>query len=234
MLQYHDLSAASEGLDVIILCNPNNPTGTLLSPGELRMLHKNLAKRAGWLVIDESFIDAVPELSMIGSEQKGLIVLRSLGKFFGLPGARVGFAHGTSDLLKSLEECLGPWHVNGPARWVATQALSDKTWQEQARRQLDQQSARLSGTLARAGFTASGGTVLFQWIVDPKAAQLHEFLARRGILTRLFDSPVSIRIGLPADEKAWKRLVNGLTAFSQPLSNQSEYFNPTASLPSIK
>src|SRR5262249_810348 len=96
LLRYHELSAASQIVDAVIICNPNNPTGTLISPYELRKLHKNLAARNGWLLIDESFIDTLPELSMVGiSGQKGLIVLRSLGKFFGLPGARVGFVHGT-------------------------------------------------------------------------------------------------------------------------------------------
>jgi cobalamin biosynthetic protein CobC len=234
-LQYHELSAASEVLDVIVICNPNNPTGNLLSPSELRELHKKLAARKGWLLIDESFIDAVPELSMVGSSgQKGLIVLRSLGKFFGLPGARVGFVHGTSDLLNKLEECLGPWAVNGPARWIAARALSDEPWQSQARRQLAQQSARLSGTLARSGLTVSGGTVFFQWVVDARAPQLHEFLARRGILTRLFDNPVSIRFGLPPEDKAWTRLLDGLSAYSQELSNASQCFSPATSVPSAK
>src|SRR5579883_2646483 len=72
LLQYRQLSQGSQDLDVIVLCNPNNPTGTLLSPIELRALHKNLAARNGWLLIDESFIDVLPELSMVGGVgQKG-------------------------------------------------------------------------------------------------------------------------------------------------------------------
>ena len=64
----------------------------------------------------------------IGAE--GLIVLRSLGKFFfGLAGARVGFMLAWPDLLQAMAERLGPWSISGPARIAATLALSDNAWQ---------------------------------------------------------------------------------------------------------
>ena len=133
-------------------------------------------------------------------------MLRSLGKFFGLAGARVGFAAAWPELLEALAETLGPWPLSGPARWVSMRALSDSVWQVQARDRLRIDAARLAMLLVRAGLQPSGGTALFQWVKTGRAASLHESLARQGILTRHFPSPMSLRFGLPGHETEWIRL----------------------------
>jgi len=90
-----------DGLDVILLIHPNNPTGQTYAPDRLLAWHRRLAERDGWLVVDEAFIDATPTLSLaIQGPLQGLVVLRSLGKFFGLAGARVGFVLAHEDLLQ--------------------------------------------------------------------------------------------------------------------------------------
>lgn len=81
-----------EHIDVLLLVNPNNPTGAIFSCAKLLQWHAQLAQRNGWLIVDEAFIDCDPQHSLVAhAQQTGLIVLRSLGKFFGLAGARVGF-----------------------------------------------------------------------------------------------------------------------------------------------
>ena len=73
----------------MVLVQPNNPTGALFARSRLLDWHARLARRGGWLVVDEAFIDPTPDASlapMAGAD--GLVVLRSLGKFFGLAGAR--------------------------------------------------------------------------------------------------------------------------------------------------
>jgi hypothetical protein len=72
-------------------------------------------------------------------------VRRSIGKFFGLAGMRAGFALGPDDLLRPLEDALGPWSVNGPARWVARNALGDRDWQAVMRSRLREEGERLGG-----------------------------------------------------------------------------------------
>ncbi len=64
-------------------------------------------------------------------------------------------------------------------------------------------SQRLEELLRRHGWPPAGGSALFQRLVDPRCAALHDYLARRGILTRQFEQPASLRLGLPADEAAW-------------------------------
>jgi cobalamin biosynthetic protein CobC len=162
-------------------------------------------------VVDEAFIDAIPEHSLAPrSGLPGLIILRSLGKFFGLAGARVGFALGPDALLQRLGELLGPWTVAGPGRWVAIQALNDSHWQQKTRQSLPHASARLAELLNRQGLPVTGGTPLFQWSCYPEAAALKESLARQGIWVRYFDTPPGLRFGLPGSEAAWRRLAAAL------------------------
>lgn len=197
--------------DVLLLCNPNNPTGQRYSVNDLLAWHADLAPRGGWLIVDEAFLDATPAQSLasyIGTP--GLIVLRSLGKFFGLAGARVGFVLAWPELLAAIEDLMGPWPISGPARMVATRALEDTTWQTAARQRLTQDAARLAVLLTDCGLPPSGGTALFQWVETPRAGHVHTTLATLGILTRLFNAPASLRFGLPATEMDWQRLEGAL------------------------
>lgn len=197
--------------DALLLCNPNNPTGQRYSRDELLAWHSDLAARGGWLAVDEAFLDATPEHSLAAHiGVPGLVVLRSLGKFFGLAGARVGFVLAWPELLDTMQHMLGPWPISGPARLVATQALGDTDWQQHTRRRLQQDATRLSAVLNQHGLTPTGGTALFQWVQTARAAAVHESLARQGILTRLFRDPASLRFGLPATDIEWERLNAGL------------------------
>ncbi|WP_435607835.1 threonine-phosphate decarboxylase CobD [Pseudomonas knackmussii] len=194
-------------LDVLLVVNPNNPTGRRLDAERLLDWHARLRARGGWLVVDEAFMDCTPQHSLLprAGGEPGLIVLRSLGKFFGLAGARLGFAFAEPALLEQLAELLGPWTVSGPTRWVARAALADVGTQQTRRGELGEAGVRLAGLLRGHGLAAQG-TALFQWLAYPEAAELHEHLARRGILVRLFDTPPSLRFGLPPDEAGWARL----------------------------
>lgn len=198
-------------LDVLVLMNPNNPTGVTFTHEQLHGWHALLAQRGGWLIVDEAFIDATPQASIVMAQiPQGIIVLRSLGKFFGLAGARVGFVAAHVSLLEPLRELFGPWNLTGPSRFVAQAALRDVAWQAATRTRLQQDCVRLMQLLRDAGFPPSGGCVLFQWIVSERAADLHQRLAQRGILTRLFDEPHSLRFGLPCSETDWQRLHDAL------------------------
>lgn len=200
-------------LDVLVLVHPNNPAGQTYSRADLLGWHAELAARGGWLVVDEAFVDATPEASLAGlCPRPGLIVLRSLGKFFGLAGARVGFALAEPVVLDALDERLGPWAVSAPSRWVARAALADSAWQQAARPALLAAGARLADLLCRHGLAPAGGTALFQWVRTPDAAAWHERLARQGILPRLFADPPSLRFGLPHHETDWARLAAALAA----------------------
>lgn len=186
---------------------PNNPDGQRFSRRQLLAWREDLASRGGRLIVDEAFIDADPADSLVplvGSP--GLVVLRSVGKFFGLAGARVGFVFAEAALRVQLAERLGPWAVSGPARAVTAAALADRAWQHSARERLAADSRRLAALLDVYGLAGGAGTALFQWRPSPNATAIHARLAEQGILTRLFEMPSGLRFGLPGNETEWLRL----------------------------
>ena len=198
---------ADAAFDVVILIHPNNPGGDTFTRDELLALHARLQAKGGWLLVDEAFIDATPAHSLCAETMReGLVVLRSVGKFFGMAGARAGFVCASPVLLDAMRERLGPWTLTGPTRWALAQALADSGWQASQRDWLHERSARLAGLLAHHGLPPTAGSAFFQWRCDAHASALHEALCRRGILTRLFDMPMSIRFGLAADDAELVRL----------------------------
>jgi cobalamin biosynthesis protein CobC len=202
-----------ERFDVLIVINPNNPTGRRWPIATLLDWHAHLAARGGWLVVDEAFMDVTPDGSLLPHVGRpGLMVLRSLGKFFGLAGARVGFLFAEPELREQVAQALGPWTLSGPSRWLARLALEDQGWQSATRAALPLASARLAEHLRYHGLAPTGGTALFQWVLTPRAEQLHERLCKQGILTRRFEHPSSLRFGLPGCESEWKRLEQALGA----------------------
>jgi len=198
--------------DVLIVCNPNNPTGERIDSVQLLEWHARLSAHGGWLIVDEAYIDITPEASLTSrATRPGLVVLRSLGKFFGLAGARIGFAFASTDLLRAMQDEIGPWTVSGPAQFVASAALADHAWQARTRAALTKAGQQLNALLARAGVAAQG-TALFQWWQDEQAGELHRELARQAVLTRWFGNagPGGIRFGLPGIEEEWRRLEQSL------------------------
>ncbi|WP_026329774.1 threonine-phosphate decarboxylase CobD [Thioalkalivibrio sp. ALE12] len=205
------IAAALPELDVLVLVHPNNPTGQCFERADLLAWHAELAARGGWLIVDEAFMDVTPGASLAqDAPREGLVVLRSLGKFFGLAGARVGFVIADDAMRAQLAARLGPWGLAGPSRWVATRALTDRAWQAETRSQLQARGQRLAERLRAHGLAPTGGTALFQWcrVDDPAGWQDH--LGRQGILVRRFDAPGSLRFGLPGDAAEWQRLEAGL------------------------
>lgn len=207
----NEIAAQINNLDVLVLMQPNNPTGEVFTHAQLHEWHTQLVARNGWLIVDEAFIEASMQTSFAPPQMpQGLIVLRSLGKFFGLAGARVGFVLAYDELLARLRTALGPWSVAGPSRYVAQTALLDSTWQAATREHLLQDGARLAQLLSDAGLLPAGGCGLFQWVLTEQAEAIHQQLAQRGILTRLFTQPRSVRFGLPGNAVEWSKLDTAL------------------------
>lgn len=206
LLEAEAVERAIDDSDVLVLVQPNNPTGVHFGRERLLDWHARLARRGGWMVVDEAFADTTPAHSLVPfAGRPGLVVLRSLGKFFGLAGARVGFVFAPPGVRTALAERLGPWALAGPARWVARHALADTAWQAAQRIRLDIAGARLHRLLRAHGLEARG-PALFQYVRLPQAARVLEAFARRGILLRRFDDPAALRFGVPADEAGWARL----------------------------
>ena len=93
--------------------------------------------------------------------------------------------------------------------------LRDTQGQTRQRLRTEEASERLASLLEQHGFEPQGGCALFQWLITERAEELYEFMARRGILLRLFTHNGSLRFGLPGDEIAWVRLALAFDDFAK-------------------
>lgn len=207
IIRYTNTTPSIDDIDVLVVVNPNNPTGRQINLTQLLNWHEALAAKGGWLIVDEAFMDVDNEQSLLPyCPQTGLIVLRSLGKFFGLAGIRCGTVFTEQNLLQALDNSLGPWALSNPTRWVATQALSDSHWQQDNAVSLQAAGMALEKLLSQFFNSDITGTALFQTVKHKKADDLFVKLAQEGILVRLFSEQQLIRFGLPPDNKGLLRL----------------------------
>ncbi|MEO9653845.1 aminotransferase class I/II-fold pyridoxal phosphate-dependent enzyme [Marinomonas sp.] len=197
----------SQAWNVVVVINPNNPTGRSYDRAGLQAVHAKAQAQSGYLVIDEAFVDAQPELSFLSTldeEDKSLFILRSVGKFFGLAGARVGFVFCAQAWQAILRNLLGPWPVATPSLHIVGKALADQEWQQRALQSLQQRQRTFAETLIPKFNTIFDSqeyalTPLFAtWQLESHeyAQQVFEWLHQVGVHVRLGDG--WIRVALPA------------------------------------
>jgi len=205
--------------DTLLIINPNNPTTQTYKKTFLEKLLNVIEAEDKHLIIDEAFLDTQPEQSLLShSNNKNLVILRSLGKFFGLAGIRCGALFSHPALLKTAKQHLGPWQVATPSRWIATRAFKDTVWQKEATLELKEASCRLEQllqhhlsshnitSLTRSDYFCS---ILFSNIEEQQSIYNH--LLTHTILVRLFNNNCRLRIGLPKNEREWEKLTQALT-----------------------
>lgn len=208
--EFSDLEKA----DLAIIVNPNNPDGRITPRAAILDLARRLAAKGGLLVVDEAFMEVGPQGASVAGDTdlKGLVVLRSFGKFFGLAGLRLGFALAEPQLAARLAARLGPWAVAGPALEIGIAAFRDRDWQKRTRIHLHEQSLQLDALLACHGMVVEGGTSLYRFVRSDRACLIFETLGKAGILIRNFDSiPDGLRFGLPRSADIFTRLEEALS-----------------------
>ncbi len=195
--------------DLAVVVNPNNPDGRRTTPDRLQAL----SQQVGLLIIDESFGDPEPDLSLAPQlKQDNVVILRSFGKFYGLAGVRLGFTLAQGALADRLADMVGPWPVSGPAIDIACQALADTNWQKQTIDWLTSGSDRLDAMAQNAGWEVVGGTPLFRTYATPDATAAQNALASHHVWSRIFPYSNSwIRLGLPKDDR-WSQLEAAMEA----------------------
>lgn len=205
--QVEEAASAAEtaGADIAVIVNPNNPDGRYHDPQSLLAL----LPQVGRLVVDESFGDPYPELSLAPEAGRaGLVVLRSFGKFYGLAGMRLGFTLGCAADIAALSQLAGPWPVCGPALQIGATALADTAWVQASTARLMSEIDRMD---ALVPWRAVGGCCLFRLYETPNAAAAQAKLAKHHIWSRIFPYSGSwIRLGMPGTEAEWARLGSAL------------------------
>jgi threonine-phosphate decarboxylase len=115
-----------DGVQVVFLCNPNNPTGGLWQKEDILKLTNQVM-----VIVDEAFMDFVENKESVAQEaadNDNLFVIRSLTKFFGIPGLRLGYGVGRQKLILELESLQPPWSVNSIAQLAADYVVKDKNF----------------------------------------------------------------------------------------------------------
>ena len=188
--------------DLFVLASPANPDGRVTDPATLRALAGRMT-----VVVDEAYADPDPGLCPYACDR--LVVLRSFGKFHGLPGVRLGFVVTGPDVAARLRGMIGDWPVSGPAVAIGTAAYADGNWRHGQQARIAETGRMLDDVLAAAGIAVVGTASLFRLVACRE--DLFETLARHAILTRPFaDRPDRLRIGLPRGCAALTRLANAL------------------------
>lgn len=223
---------------LLLICNPNNPTGTRLAPA--RILDLAAAAPETLVVVDElyeafsgdSVLPLLEERAAAGgwsdafSHHPNLLVLRSLSKTAGLAGLRIGFAIGHQEVVERLRRVGGPYDVNSFAVIAASAALADLPYVDAYVEAVIEAKEWLAGELAQSGVRhhVDGGNYLLIWPNTP-VAEMDQCLRESGILVRsmagkpLIDGSMRVSIGTrPQMERFWTtfQAIEARAAVPQP------------------
>ena len=203
-----------------VVINPNNPSTELFALSELQYLLAILAANNGKLLVDEAFMDSYGDQSLctvLANKPcpEALIILRSVGKFFGLAGIRLGFVIAGAEFIQRLAPQLSPWAVNHIARWAGQKALADRSWQQGQCQRLEENSIAWHRQLIELfpTFDWQRSDCFITAFADPQRCEsLYRELAEIGILVRLL---CSAREGLLGGDKDGAALRFGLPRLCQ-------------------
>ncbi|MBC8200093.1 MAG: threonine-phosphate decarboxylase [Desulfobacterales bacterium] len=181
-----------EGFDIVYFCNPANPTGVLTSKDELCRVIACADKTGALVVIDEAFIDFVEEESVKKEILRfsNLIVLRSMTKFFGIPGLRLGYILAVPSCIAKIRENKPPWTVNSLVQGAAVKALFDKDYIRETRQYISAEKEFLKNALnkihgLRAFESAANYLLVFmESRIGLNSTELRNRLMPEGILIR--------------------------------------------------
>ena len=187
--------------DTLVVCNPNNPTGSVRTQAELLSLWKTVTADGGDLLVDEAFIEFCPEYSMRGYIRPGLIIAGSLSKILGTPGIRLGYICADPETVRLLRSRMYPWPLDAFAAEIAAH-LPEHT--DEIRADAERNTARRSAfadqlrELGAEVFPSEANFLLADFHRDMRAAA--DQLQSRGILVRTCSS-----FGLP--DSFWRLAV---------------------------
>ena len=185
-MEHDAFAAAMAGCEMAFLCNPNNPTGGLVERDSVLSLVAEATRCSCCLVVDEAFIDFVPEQTVVrqAAENGNLIVLRSLTKFYALSGLRIGFAVLSPRNAEKLRWHKEPWTVNTLAANAAAAAIEDREYQTKTLQVIAEERAFLIQGLRSAGIEHLSAAANYFLLRTGRAQEVLARSRRKGILLR--------------------------------------------------
>ncbi|BCG48707.1 L-threonine 3-O-phosphate decarboxylase [Citrifermentans bremense] len=179
-----------EGVDMVFICNPGNPTGALVPRREMETVVELCREHGTFLVLDEAFMDFCEEESAkeLIRHSPRAVLLRSMTKFFAIPGLRLGYAIAAPETVEAIAALQDPWSVNTAAQVAGVAALMDAGYCARTREYVDAERERLArGLSAIPGLRVfpSRANYLLVEICDGRSArELRERLTPEGVLVR--------------------------------------------------
>ncbi len=176
---------------LVFICNPNNPTGTIIDKANIEKVLKQLPDRL--VIVDEAYIEFCPDYSVIElvENYENLVVLRTLSKAFALAGARCGFMAANPNIIDMVMRVIAPYPVPRPVSQLACQALSTKgiALMQQQVVQLKQNGLRLAEALEQSGakLLPAYGNFILASFTDVTAMQIK--LKQAGVVARTYNNP---------------------------------------------
>jgi threonine-phosphate decarboxylase len=174
------------GCHMAFLCNPNNPTGLLLSKNDVLKIAGAADNAQCHLVVDEAFIDFAPDESVIGEVKDNpyLIVLRSMTKFYALTGVRVGYGVFHKELIPKVKEFKEPWTVNNLAQKTAVTALEDSSYADATYRIMIEEKAYMEKWFNEMGIKYYPSAANYYLLKINQAGSIALRLRQKGLLVR--------------------------------------------------
>jgi threonine-phosphate decarboxylase len=181
----------SHGYDLLICCNPGNPTGRLYLPAEVAALYHSCHMAGCFFVLDEAFIDFAEERSakrLLPAESADWLILRSMTKFFGFPGLRLGYGLAPPPVIARLQRLLPPWSVGVLAQAAALAALADSEHCCRTREFVSAERQRLAERLAEIP-----GLAVFSGAANYLLLRIDAAMTAAGLQARLLPERILIR-----------------------------------------
>ena len=182
------LQSLNADIDFLILCNPNNPTSTLIDPKNMRRILNECMKHHIFVMVDETYMEFVADVHAftaiaLTAYYNNLIVLRGTSKFFASPGLRLGYAvTGSQELIRYINTCKNPWMINSLAAAAGEILFSDREYIEKTRELILSERSRMVQTLNDSGY---------YHIYEPSANFMLARILKPGITSEfLFDKAI--------------------------------------------
>jgi histidinol-phosphate aminotransferase len=209
----HDLDGMLEAITpetrLVVICNPNNPTGTVVSPAAIDAFIEKLPDHVV-AVFDEAYFEVMPQnlkpdvLKHIRAEKKNIILLRTFSKGYGLAGLRIGYAIGHPELIGLLNKVRQPFNVNGMAQAAAMAALDDITHLVETREMVEEGIRFFEAGLSEIGVATVPSAANFILAKTGRGREVFEYLKKRKVIVRPMDPyglPDHIRITIGTPEQ---------------------------------
>lgn len=189
-IPFAELVNALQGVEVLVLAHPNNPTGTFLAKTEVLRLLGEAKRRNIFCVLDEAFVDWIPDLTLAREmrDDASFFIIRSLTKFFSLPGIRIGYGLGPRKLIEKLQAFQVPWSCNRLAQCLGVAALRDNAFGEASRDWLTREREWLESSLREIPglkvYPSAANFLLVRSGAGAEKSRPSEELGKQGIYVR--------------------------------------------------